>query len=69
MRIKNSHTTSIGFGTLSVLPDAVAVLPREFTEDHPVVKFYIGKKWIEIVGDAPAKKVAAQSVNVGVNIA
>ena len=69
MKIKNRHTTSIGFGTLSVLPDTVADLPREFTADHPVVKFYIGKNWIEVVGDASAKKKAAQSVNVGVDIA
>lgn len=69
MKIKNCHTTSIGFGTLSVLPDAVAVLPREFTADHPVIKFYIGKKWIEIVSDPKAKKAAAQSVSVGVGIA
>ena len=68
MKIKNRHTTSIGFGTLSVLPDAVAVLPREFTADHPVIKFYLGKKWIEIIGDSKAKKAAAQSVNVGVSI-
>ena len=69
MKIKNCHTTSIGFGTLSVLPDAVAVLPREFTADHPVIKFYIGKKWIEIISDPQTKKTAAQSVNVGVSIA
>ena len=69
MKIKNCHTTSIGFGTLSVLPDAVAVLPREFTADHPVIKFYIGKKWIEIMSDSKSKKAAAQSVSVGVGIA
>ncbi|MDR3165440.1 MAG: hypothetical protein LBU13_07660 [Synergistaceae bacterium] len=70
MKIMNRHTTSIGFGTLSVLPDTAAELPREFTADHPVVKFYIGKKWIEIVGDVPTKGAAtAQSVNVGANIA
>ena len=69
MRIKNIHTTSIGFGELSVLPDAVAALPREFTASHPVIKFYAGKKWIEIIGDAQAKKEAARSVNVDVNIA
>lgn len=70
MKIKNCHTTSIGFGTLSVLPDAVAELPREFTADHPVVKFYIGKKWIKAVGDAPARKSASpQPVSVGVGIA
>jgi hypothetical protein len=68
MKVKNCHTTSIGFGTLSVLPDTVAELPREFTADHPVIKFYIGKKWIEIIGGAPAKKAAAKSVNVGVDI-
>lgn len=69
MKIKNCHTTSIGFGTLSVLPDTVAALPREFTADHPVIKFYVGKKWIKIIGDTPTKKAAAQSVNVGVSIA
>ena len=69
MRIKNTHTTSIGFGTLSVLPDTEAELPREFTKSHPVVKFYLVKKWIEIAGDAQTKKAAAQPVNVGVGIA
>ena len=49
MLVKNTGKKCIGFGSLILTPDAVGELPEGYSAEHPTVKFYIDKKWLEEV--------------------
>ncbi|MCL1866229.1 MAG: DUF5102 domain-containing protein [Oscillospiraceae bacterium] len=55
LRVKNTHNTNIGFGTLSLFPEKTETLPEGYNKDHPVVAFYIKKGWITVVGENKKK--------------
>lgn len=46
MLVKNTSQKVIGFGTLCLLPGETKELPAGFGENHPVVLFYLKKKYI-----------------------
>ena len=58
MTVKNKTNKPIGFGNLVLLPDNIGTLPEGFGADHPTVKFYISKKWLEVVKGKAAKSAA-----------
>lgn len=45
--VKNASAKPIGFGKLVLLPDRTGELPEGFDERHPVVAFYLAKKYLE----------------------
>ena len=49
MLVKNTGKKCIGFGALVLLPDAVDTLPDGYGPEHPVVKFFISKKWLTVI--------------------
>jgi hypothetical protein len=66
MKIRNKHTSAIGFGSVTVLPDTTGELPREFDANHPVLKYYISRGWVEIADGAPTAPEAARPVAVNI---
>ena len=46
MEVRNAGRKCIGFGSVVLLPEEVKTLPEGFGPEHPVVKFYIAKKWL-----------------------
>ncbi|GHU52697.1 hypothetical protein AGMMS49975_09040 [Clostridia bacterium] len=66
MRVKNKYTSHIGFGTIRILPGETAELPRGYGADHPTVKFYISRGWLEIVGGKTEGEASSVTVNVGI---
>ena len=59
MLVKNTGKKCLGFGALALLPDATGELPEGYGADHPVVKFYLGKKWLVEVKGKGGQKPAA----------
>ena len=59
MLVQNIGKKVIGFGAVALPPDAVGTLPAGYGPEHPVVKFYLDKKWIKEVkgGKSVAPKV------------
>jgi hypothetical protein len=66
MKIKNKHASAIGFGSVTVLPDAIGELPREFTVNHPMLKYYISRGWVEAVYDTSSEPETPQPVSVSI---
>jgi hypothetical protein len=66
MKIKNTRTSAIGFGSVTILPDTIGELPREFNATHPVLKYYISRGWVEVVDGATAQLEKTQSVAVNI---
>lgn len=67
MRVKNNHTTHLGFGTMRLLPGEtidISKLPSGYGLENPTVKWYIDKKWLEVVGKGGGKVNAVQPVNI-----
>jgi len=65
MVVRNIGAKVIGFGQLVVLPGDIQELPPGYSEKHPVVRFYLEKKFIEAVASVPAPHPAA---NTGVTV-
>lgn len=68
MKVKNLTVKPMGFGSTIILPDEVGTLPQGYDKDHPTVKYYLSRNWIEVVGGASGNGGAPAAVNVGVNI-
>jgi len=59
MKIKNNYTSHIGFGTVRILPGEtldMGALPDGYDDKHPVIKFYISKGWLGVVGKPAASE-------------
>jgi len=54
MVVRNIGAKVIGFGQLVVLPGDIQELPPGYNEKHPVVQFYLEKKFIEAVSSIHA---------------
>ena len=51
MKIKNISNKPISFGAFGVLPDEISPeLPGGYGENHPIVKMYVKRGFIRIVG-------------------
>ena len=62
MKIKNTCGKIINFGTLTLLPNEVGTLPKEF-ENNPVLNAYVERDNITILEDlAPTKEKSAVTV-------
>lgn len=63
MKIKNTCGKIINFGTLTLLPNEVGYLPKEF-ENNPVIKAYVERDNITILEDVivPKKDMCAVTV-------
>ena len=46
LTVKNTSPKVIGFGVERILPDEIKTLPKQYSENHPVVKFYIERGWL-----------------------
>lgn len=55
MKIKNTCGKIINFGTLTLLPNEIGTLPKEF-ENNPVLDAYVERDNITILKDGVAKK-------------
>ncbi len=49
MKVKNKYTSHLGLGTIRVLPGETVELPKMYNENHPIIKWYISRGWLEIV--------------------
>ena len=49
IKVKNTGPKIIGLGSLIVNPDENAPLPEGFGTDHPTVKFFFARGWLERV--------------------
>lgn len=70
MKVKNLTVKPIGFGSTIILPDDVGTLPQDYGKDHPTVKYYFSRKWIEEVGGTSGSTETPSggvSVDVGIN--
>jgi len=48
MYVKNTSPKTIGFGgSMYLIPGDCGELPKGFDENHPTIKFYFKKKWLE----------------------
>lgn len=65
MKVKNLTVKPIGFGATIILPDDVGTLPPGYDKDHPTVKYYFSRKWIEEVG---GKSGDAETASGGVTV-
>ena len=69
MTITNNSAKIIGFGGVSVLPGQSSELPSAYSENHPTIKYFIGRKMIKVLskpeGKADAKAKAAQENKAG----
>jgi hypothetical protein len=68
MKVRNNYTTTIGVGSLTILPDAVVELPEKFGDKHPVIAYYISRKWLTEVGNEPSAPVVVPPVNAIVGV-
>ena len=53
MKIKNNYTSHLGFGATRILPGEIIDIkdmPKGYGMNHPLIQWYISKKWLEIVG-------------------
>lgn len=59
MFVKNTGAKVIGFGSMLVLPGETRDLPAGYDKDHPVIKFYIEKGFLEAVAqnETPAADI------------
>ena len=67
MKVRNNYTSHLGFGTVRILPGETAPLPIGYGQNHPTVKFYIRRKWLEVIGesgDGTESAVSGVDVNV-----
>ena len=51
MKVKNNYTSHLGFGATRIVPGETAPLPEGYDNNHPVVAYYISRKWLKVVGD------------------
>ena len=67
--VKNNFNTHLGFGSESILPGETKPLPRGYSETHPLVKFYVSQKWLEVVsgGKTDFEPAPEKPVDVKVN--
>ena len=72
VKVKNNYSSHIGFGAMRILPGETEPLPTGYGLNHPVVQFYIRKKWLEVVrekkkADEPVlpAKVADENTDTG----
>lgn len=66
MKVRNNYSTHLGLGERRVLPDEVidlSTLPG-YDENHPVVKWYIARGWLVVVGKGNSRGKPATPVNV-----
>ena len=54
MYVKNTGPKALGFGSLALLPGNSGNLSADYSETHPMVKFYFKKGWLE-KAEKPAK--------------
>jgi hypothetical protein len=50
MKIKNCTTKAIGFGGVTIMPEMTGDTPKGYEKGHPVVDYYLSRKWIKEVG-------------------
>ena len=62
MYVKNISGKPIGIGSLTLLPNESGELPKGYGEKHPVIVYYLGRKYLKQAGkdDKPKKETAAQ---------
>jgi hypothetical protein len=58
MKVKNISGKVVGFGNTHILPGEVGELPQGYSESHPVVKFYLEKKFLASVNYIPEETEA-----------
>lgn len=68
MKIRNLTVKPIGFGSTIILPDETGTLPQGYDKNHPTVKYYLSRKWIEEIGGTDSGSGAPAAVNVGVEV-
>jgi hypothetical protein len=66
MKVRNNYTTTIGVGTITILPDAVVELPDKFGKTHPVIAYYLSQKWLTEVGKEPKTPVSVPPIKTTV---
>ena len=67
MFVKNTGAKAMGFGSLILLPNESAELPKGFEATHPTVAFYIRKGFLTVVNAEPAAEPAEQEVGTKAN--